>query len=164
MARRFFRGRGRFGRPRLPTKWAGDVNITEGTQTAGGQTATVILESADYIGGTTGNVEAGGATLLRIRGAVNLRATVIGGLALLAIVKIDEGGTFANLNTAAAFYSGDVLWYDTVMVPTDTARHIEIDVRTRRRLERDAVYFIIYAVAQTITYAGHWRVLIRSSG
>lgn len=99
--------------------------------------------------------------MLRIRGAISLRATVVGGLALMCVWALGENETPRVLNTASAFYSGDVLWWDTRMVPTTEPVHYEIDVRAKRKLENDSVWFSIFAVAQAITYAGHWRALIQ---
>lgn len=49
---------------------------------------------------------------------------------------------------------------DTFMVPIDTARHLEIDIKAKRKLENDYIYFSIFAVAQSVTYVSNFRVLL----
>jgi len=160
--RRHFRGR--LSRPRFPTKWTGQQQSAEATVAAGAQTDIIVVAASDYEGGSvSGNVEAGGCTLLRIRGTINVRATVIGGLAYMALYTAGVGES-VTLNSAAQIASGDTLWHDLIMVPIDTSRHIEIDVKAKRLLENDAVIFSIRAVAQTVTYCGQWRALLKSSG
>lgn len=125
----------------------------------------MLVTPTDYEGGTvSGNVEAGACTLYRIRGTINVRATVIGGLAYMAVIVQGATEAVPSMAGPSQITSGDVLWHDLHMVPIDTSRHIEIDVRVKRRLENDVVYFVIAGVAQTITYAGTWRALIRSGG
>lgn len=168
MSRRFGSRRRSFGGARAlrkMLKWTGQQLAAEATQAAAGQTNIVLVAPSDYEGGTTaGNVEAGGATLYRIRGDISLRATVIGGLAYMAIYCIGANETAPVVATAAGLVSGDLLWSKVVMVPIDTPRSFEIDVRVKRKLENDQIVFCIFAAAQTVTYLGNWRCLIRSSG
>lgn len=147
-------------------KWTGQGLAAEDSVAAAGTEGLVIVQPSDYEGGTTtGNVEAGAATLLRIRGSVNLRATVVGGLAFMYIIA--HGDTEPNFNAATSalsITSGDILWQDHYMIGTAEPRHVEIDVRVKRRLENDRVEWIISAVAQTIVYSANFRALIRSAG
>lgn len=165
MARRFTRGR-RFGRrPRIPTKWTGNGTAAEGTVTAGNSTSIVIVGATDYEGGTvSGAVEAGGATLLRIRGSIDMRATVVGGLAFMYIAVLGSAETVHAATNVLAITSGDTLWQDVRMVSTAEPVHIEIDVRSKRRLENDQVVFVVSSIAQSTTFSAQFRALIKSSG
>lgn len=163
--RRFVSRRRGFPRRRIPTKWTGQQLNGEATRAAGGQDDIVILAPSDYEGGTVGgNVEAGGATLLRVIGDVSVRATVLGAVAYAAIYCIGQNEGPLQLNTGIEIISGDVLWQDVWMVPVDTNRQFHVDIRSKRRLENDRVIFSIRAVAQTVTYAGQWRALMKSTG
>lgn len=64
-------------------------------------------------------------------------------------------------NTQAGLITGDCLWQDAIMVPIDTPRYYELDLKAKRRLENDRVVFVLAAVAQTVTYMGTWRTLIK---
>lgn len=86
MARRFSRRRG--FRRRIQTMWTGNGQIAEATRAAGAQDNLILVAPSDYAAGQIAdNTEAGNVTLLRIRGSLDLRATVIGGLALCAIYR-----------------------------------------------------------------------------
>lgn len=156
--------RGFAPRRRLPTTWTGQQLSAEATVAAAAQTDIIIVAPSDYAHGTVaGNTEPGGTTLLRVVGDVSLRATVIGGLAYMALYVAGIGESI-TLNSGADVISGDVLWQDMVMVPIDTNRQFHIDTKVRRKLENDSIVFSIRAVAQTVTYAGQWRALLRGAG
>lgn len=106
-------------------------------------------------------MEQSGVTLVRIRGSVNLRATVIGGLAFLGVYVVSELSPVNNPNTFAGFIDGNCLWHKVVMVPTDTSRYVEVDIKSKRRLIDDQIVFAISAVAQAVTYNYAFKTLIR---
>lgn len=163
--RRFLGRRGFTRRPLRPRRWTGQGITAEDTVAAGVSDVFEIVVPSDYAGGTTaGAVEPGGATLLRIRGTLNVRATVIGGVAFMYIAVAGANETLAAATDASTIISGDMLWTYHLMVPVDTTREVEIDVRSKRKLENDRVVFVITGVAQTITYTANFRALIASAG
>lgn len=143
----------------MPLRWTGDIATLEDTTAAGVTDATAILVPADYEQSAT--MEQSGVTLVRVRGEVNLRATVIGGLAFLGLYVVSELSPVNNPVTFAGFIDSQCLWRDSVMVPVDTSRHIAIDVKAQRKLKDDQVVFAISSVAQTITNQYAFRCLIR---
>lgn len=147
-------------------KWTGQALNVEDSVAAAGTEGFVIVAPSDYEGGTvSGNVEAGSATLLRIRGSVNMRATVVGGLAYMYVIcHGNDESVFSAATSSLVITSGDILWQDVYMVGTVNPVHVEVDIPVKRRLENDKVEWIISAVAQTIVYNAQFRALIRSSG
>lgn len=163
MARRFSSRRRGFRR-RLPLKWCGNGLTAEDTTASGTQDSMQLIEPNDYRGGTTGNVEAGSCTLVRIRGQVSFRATVIGGLAYMGVYAIGASEGVPDPSTTGGQVSGDMLWSTIEMVPTDTSRKLEVDIKAKRRLEDDQVIFVIKSLGQTLTWAANFRCLIASHG
>lgn len=164
MARQRFLGRRNFRRPLIPVKWTGN-GITAVDSVAAGVSDTLeLVVPGDYTGGTTtGAVEAGGATLLRIRGQVNLASSVLGGVAWMYIVCHGFNEPTFVATDALTIVSGDVIWQDHYYLAANLPVHVEIDVKSKRRLENDRVIFVISAVAQTITWTSNFRCLIKSS-
>lgn len=162
MARRRFFGRRGFKRPRRPVKWTGNGLDAEVLRAAGGSDVLTIVSADDYAGGpVAGIVEAGGVTLVRIRGRINLRATIVGGVAFCYIIAHGQTEATFAATAADALTNGDVLWQDHFMVPTSVPMEpIEIDVKSSRKLEQDRVVFVLTAVAQGITYTANFRALL----
>lgn len=133
--------------------------LAEDTVAAGATDANAIVVPPDYEQSTT--MEQSGVTLLRIRGTVLLRATVVGALAYMAIYSVHENAPVNNPNTLAGFIDSNCLWRSLVMVPIDRPMRIELDVKAQRRLQDDQLVFAISAVAQTVTYSFGLRCLLR---
>lgn len=150
--------RARRGGPARARRWTGDLSAAETAVVAGNQSFIALVVPADYEQSAT--MEPGGATLVRIRLSVSLRATVVGGLAYMAVVRIGDNEALLNVNTLQQFISGDVLWYKTVMVNLTGDNQHEVDIRSSRKLEADSVVFVLAAVAQTVTYAISARCLL----
>lgn len=159
--RRSRRGYGRSTRPKRERRWTGDLSAAETAVAAGAQSFIALVVPGDYEQSAT--MEPGGVTLVRIRLAVSLRATIIGGLAYMAVVRIGDNEALLNVNTLQQFISGDVLWYRTVMVniaANGGVNEYDVDIKSGRKLEADSVVFVLGAVAQTITYAISARCLL----
>lgn len=163
MRRTSFRGRN--VRPRVPTKWTGNGLLVEETVAAAAQAETEVIGLADYVGGlTVGNVEAGACTLLRIRGQLSVRATVVGGIGLFALIRLGSNEVAQSLLTQNQITSGDMLWSYQVGIPVDTVHVYDIDVKSKRKLEDDRIVFVRRAVAQSVTLFWNFRALMRSHG
>lgn len=159
MARRS-RGRRSTSGRRPNYLWTGQSTTAEQTVAAAAVTAIVIVAPADYQASTTATTEAGGTTLLRIRAGLDIRATVAGAALYVSIVRKGSNEAAPNPNSAAAIIDGDTLWYGIYMVPIDTVRHIDIDVKVKRRLEDDQIVMNVQALAQTVTYLMWARALL----
>jgi len=139
-------------------RWTGDFLTTEDTVAAAGTDANVIVAKEDYR--QQAALEAGSMTLTRIRGAFNLRATVLGGLAFCSIAVIGDTEGAENPSSFTAYVTGDTLWHGMYMVSVNEPTHVDVDIKSARRLENDRVVFSISAVAQTITYTFNLRCLL----
>jgi len=135
--------------------------VAEATNAIGTQTNITIVAPGDYQAGQVADqTEPGGATLLRIRGQVDLRAAAAGGVALMAIFKLGALEPSPIMTTALALTSGDVLWEEMVMVSSTVPTHVEVDIKAKRKLENDAVVFSIFSVAVATIYFVNFRALL----
>jgi len=164
MARKFVGRRGFPRRPLIPVKWTGN-GITALDSVAAGVSDTLeLVVPGDYTGGTTtGAVEAGGATLLRIRAQINLASSVLGGIAWMYIIVHGFNEPTFVATDALTITSGDVIWQDHYYLAANLPVHVDVDIKSKRRLENDRVIFVLSAIAQTITWTSNFRCLIRSS-
>lgn len=118
----------------------------------------------DYRGGTSGLVEPGGCTLLRIRGELDVMAAAVGGAWAAYVSVIGNDETAFGAFNPESIWSGDILWQDAGLTPNGLPLHREIDINVKRRLENDKVVFVITSATVALTYLFNFRALIRSSG
>lgn len=131
--------------------------LAEDQVAAAATESAVVLAPDDYR--QAANIEAGSMTLSRIRGHVNLRATVVGGIAFVAIFVIGENEANVAPSAFASYITGDTLFHRAVMVSVNEPVLLELDIKARRRLENDVVVMSVSAVAQAITYQWGLRCL-----
>lgn len=158
------RGRAQVVRPR----WTGNLVTAVQSTTATNITYVDIVAVGDYQQGTT--LEAGSATLMRIRGNVYFYSATVGALFFAAIYVID-----GDLNPAVpsdmdptsirGLINGDMLWMTSGLAPLMTngePRNVEIDVRVKRKLENSKAVLVVGAEAQTVLWGFHARALVKS--
>lgn len=145
-------------------RWTGELVQAENVTAAGTLTQSVIVATADYRQSTT--LEAGSVTLVRIRGQLTARATVIGAVASFGIWALDEseGATFnvnADAGAAAALFDGTLLWawHGIVPSPNDVMR-LDIDIKSKRRLQGTQIVFTCASRAQATTWVYAARALL----
>lgn len=142
----------------IARRWTGEGQIAETTRTAPGVDFTEIVASTDYEQSAT--MEQSGVLLTRIRGHLAMRATIIGGLAFVAIMVIGDTETPPAPSAFDSLRHSELLWRWSGMVGTTEPRIIEIDVKAKRRLDDDRVVMVIEAIGQTLIYQWVARALL----
>lgn len=160
------RYRGRAGGRKALTRWTGDFSIAETTTAAGAIVYNDIVTTTDYE--QTVTLEAAGPTLVRIRGSLSYRATIVGAIVTAGIFHHDDQinptlGSVYDPTVFESFKEGELMWWFIDIAPIDTTRRIEIDVKAKRRLRDHNVTFVLRATAQGITWVYGGRALLRGS-
>lgn len=149
----------RGGRPLVPLRWTGDSSVAEQGVAAGATSTVALVVPADYEQQAT--MEAGGVTLIRVRMTVVLRAITLGAFCHMAVYVIGAAETVPLPSALAGLITGDTLWFTTRMLSVADPQWVEVDIKSKRRLENDQVVFAISAIGQNLNYALSARCLIR---
>lgn len=159
MARRRSRGSSR-GRASLVVakRWTGEGTTVEATTLAGTTSAAAIVSPTDYEQSPT--LEQGGVTLVRMRGTISLRATVLGGICFFGIYVVSELSPANPPSSLAGLLDGDCLIHRSLMIGTTEPRVIEIDIKAKRRLTDDQVVLVVEAIGQTVISQFSIRALL----
>lgn len=161
--RRFTRRRFSKGKRRL-YRWTGDFQVAETLVAAAGNSQFQIILPTDWQ--QTVTLESSGPTLVRVVGQVNLRATVLGALAFMHLIVVDDDAGFGAALDPSQFESireGHVIWRYQCMVPIDTNRTLEVDTTVQRKMVDQQLLFILAAVGAGVTYNSGFRVLLANS-
>jgi len=151
-------------RKKIETQWTADFATGEITTAAAGIGAASWVVPADYQ--DTATLEPGGTTLLRIRGWLAYRATVIGCYVRMGIWASQSDSTGItgthDPSALAGVINGELLWWMGDIAPIDTSRRLEIDVKAKRKLENHYIHFTIAPVAQAVAWVAGARLLLRN--
>lgn len=110
-------------------------------------------------------VEPGGVTVRRIRGFLSAIVPSGGGNtgAIYAVIAMHSapGGLDFTPNTADAIISGDVLWSGCWGTETGNQLHLDIDVKSMRKLENESISLVLEGIVQSHTVSAWARALIQ---
>jgi len=160
---RYFGRRRSSGRRLIARRWTGEGTQVENTTAAGAVTISNIVTEADYQ--QTASLEQAGVTVARVRGCFACRATLVGTIVAVTIIAYDAqevigGGSGQPLTLQGDLASGQVLWRWTTIVPTDTTRHTEFDIRVKRRLQETRIALVVTSFVNATTWHYSARALL----
>lgn len=133
--------------PRLPLRWIGSLDSDLTIVAADTVESQAIVVPADYQQST--GLEASAATLMRIRGSLNLQNVGATPNAVSAALYVAHGDLAARSPASydQIFRYGGTLWTGYWLLPAaafGVIERIEFDVKSKRKLENESVILTMF--------------------